>query len=217
MTTAISIIRDAYERLNRLSPGETLSAEDADFGLRRLNLLVDELSASTAYLYLSQLVSAPQTGHITLGVGAWAAIAPGDVVVSATADNIAMSPITMQQFNELYSPTSQGRPAVWAQDGAATVYLWPVPAGQTIKLQTRETISEFADQFTDYALPVGWAAALGASLAVRMAPSLLGRLPPELIRAEKVALENLRHYEPAVVNVDGGISRPRTYYPPRLF
>ena len=216
MTTALSIITDAYERLNRLSPGESLSADDAAFGLRRLNLLVDEVSASNAFLYLSQLVSNPQTGHITLGTGAWAAIASGDLIVSMTADNIAMSPITMQQFNELYQPTATGRPAVWAQDGGPTVYLWPVPTGQTIKIQTRETISSFADQTTDYALPVGWAAALGAALAVRMAPPLLGRLPPELVRAETEAMGNVRHYEPAIVNIDS-LGRPRNYFPPRLF
>lgn len=216
MTTALSIITDAYERLNRLSPGEALSADDAAFGFRRLNLLVDEVSASNAFLYLSQLVSASQAGHITLGAGAWAAIAPGDLIVSATADNIAMSPITMQQFNELYQPTATGRPAVWAQDGGTTIYLWPVPTGQTIKLQTRETISQFADLTTDYALPAGWAAALGAALAVRIAPPLLGRLPPELVRAETEAMGNVRHYGPAIINIDG-IGRPRNYYPPRLF
>lgn len=42
MTRALDIIIDAYERCNRLSPGETLSADDAAFGFRRLGLLVDE-------------------------------------------------------------------------------------------------------------------------------------------------------------------------------
>lgn len=51
MTRALDIIIDAYERCNRLSPGETLSADDAAFGLRRLNLLVDELSAHPLFLF----------------------------------------------------------------------------------------------------------------------------------------------------------------------
>ena len=74
---AIDIITDAYERCNRLSPGETLSADDAAFGLRRLNLLIDELSAQPLFLFKDTLTSAAQTGNITLGVGAWAAIAAG--------------------------------------------------------------------------------------------------------------------------------------------
>ena len=67
---ALAIIIDAYERCNRLSPGETLGADDAAFGFRRLNLLVDEMSASNTFLFKSVLTSAAQAGAITLGAGA---------------------------------------------------------------------------------------------------------------------------------------------------
>ena len=102
MTRAIEIITDAYERCNRLSPGETLSADDAAFGFRRLNLLVDEMSGQNGFLFRSVLTSAAASGVITLGVGAWAAISPSDEVVSATANNLVLSPITMRQYIEDY-------------------------------------------------------------------------------------------------------------------
>jgi hypothetical protein len=216
MTTALAIITDAYERLNRLSPGEVLSADDAAFGLRRLNLLVDELAAQPAFLFRGVLTSAPQSGPITLGVGAWAAINPGDEIVSATANNLALSPITMQQYNELYRPDVTGTPTCWAQDGLGTVYLWPVPTGQTIKLMTRATVAAFADLTSDYTLVDGWVNALGASLAVRLAPTLLGGLPPELVRAESRAMGVVRRYQPAILNVDT-YNRSRQVFPPRLF
>lgn len=213
---ALAIITDAYERCNRLSPGETLNADDAAFGFRRLNLLVDEMAASNAFLFKSLLTSAAQAGAITLGAGAWAAIAPGDEIVSATANNQPLARITMQQYNEIYQPTATGFPTLFAQDGLGTVYLWPVATGQTIKLQTRVGVTAFADQTTDYTMPDGYAAALGAGLAVRIAPSILGVIPPYLLKAEARCMGNISRYEPAIVNV-GSFTGTRGYYPPKLF
>ena len=75
---SLDIIQDAYERLNRLSPGEVLDPDTAAFGLRRLNLMVDELSAIQQFLFQDVILSAPQTGSITLAQGPWAAIASGN-------------------------------------------------------------------------------------------------------------------------------------------
>lgn len=216
MTTALSIITDAYERCNRLSPGETLGDDDAASGFRRLNLLVDELSATNTFLFKSVLTSAAQSGPITLGAGAWAAISPGDEIVSATANNLALSPITMRQYNELYQPLVTGVPTVYAQDGLGTVYLWPVPTVETIKLQTRISVSAFADLATDYTMPDGYKSALGAGLAVRIAPSILGAIPPYLLKAEAKCMGAISKYEPAILSVDT-FTKPRGYFPPRLF
>lgn len=214
--TALSVITSAYKRCNRLSPGETLSADDAASAFDVLAEFVDELSSDAAMCFLSPLTSAAQTGHITLGAGAWAAIAPGSEIVSATADNVPLDPITMQQFNELYQPTSTGAPTVWAQDGLSTVYLWPVPTGQTIKLMTRDTVTQFADQTTSYFVPDGWKAALSAGLAVRIAPNIMGKVPAELERRARAALDAVRRYEPAIVDVHS-FNESRQTYPSRLF
>lgn len=213
---AREIIEDAYERCNRLSPGETLGDDDASRGLRRLNLLVDELSAKRQFLFRQVLTSAAQIGNITLGTGAWASIEPSAEVVSATANNLPLSRITMQQYNELYQPAVGGLPSVWAQDGLSTVYLWPVPNGQTIKLLTREGVTQFADGETEYLAANGWKSALGAALAVRIAPFLLARMPPELLRAEQQCMAAVECYEPAVVDVHS-YSGTCAVYPPRLF
>ena len=216
MTRALDIIIDAYERCNRLSPGETLSADDAAFGLRRLNLLVDELSAQPLFLFKDTLTSVAQTGNITLGAGAWSAIAAGTEIIGAACDSLPMLPITVQQYNEQYRPAVTGSPALYAHDGFAAVFLWPEPAGQVITLQTRSTVSEFADQTTDYTLPDGWANALGAALAVRIAPNILGQLPQSLVRAEEKAFGAVDKYEPAII--DGpSFQSTGSVYPRRLF
>lgn len=214
---AIDIIQDAFERCNRLSPGETLNADDVALGMRRLNLLVDELAGQSIHLYLSTLTSAPQSGPITLGSGSWAAIAPGESIVSATADNLLLARITMQQYNELYTPNTTGTPTVWAQDGLNTVYLWPVPTGQTIKLQTRGGVATFVDETTDYVAPPGVKSALGAALAVRIAPNVLGKVPANLAKDEMRLVGSIGGYEPAIVDVASFTSSARGHYPPRLF
>ena len=213
---ALSIIVDAYERCNRLSPGETLSADDAAFGLRRLNMLVDELSAQPLFLFKDTLTSAAQTGSITLGAGSWASIAPGSEIISAACDNLPLRPITVKQYSEQYRPFVTGTPSVFAPDGFSTVFLWPIPTGQTITLQTRETVSQFADQTTEYTLPDGWSNALGAALAVRIAPNILGQLPSSLVAAESKAMGAVDKYEPAIVDV-GSYQGARAVYPSRLF
>jgi len=216
VTRALDIITDAYERCNRLSPGEVLGADDAAFGLRRLNMLVDELSAMSLSLFRDVLTSAAQTGNITLGAGSWASISPGSQIISAACDNLPLEPITVQQYNEKYRPFTTGRPSVYAHDGFATIYLLPSPTGQTVTLQTRSTVAEFADQTTDYTLPDGWANALGAALAVRIAPNILGQVPQILLNAESKALGAVDKYEPAIIDVPS-YSGARAVYPARLF
>ena len=197
---AIDIVTDAMERLNRLSPGETLNADDAAFGFRRLNLLVDEWSAKAQFLYKSNLTAAAQTGNITLAAGNWATIPVGTEIISVSVDDSTISKLTMAQYSGLYNPASTGAPVCWAYDGLATVYLYPVATGQSVELLTRTTATAFADLTTVYTSPPGWEAALGAALAVRIAPSLLGKLPPELLRAEKAAMMGISNYEPAIVD-----------------
>ena len=188
-----------------------------EFGLRRLNELVDELAGQQMMLYRDVLTSAVQTGSITLGAGSWAAIAPGEEVISATANNLPLAKITMQQYNEIYQPSVSGFPTVFAQDGMSTVYLWPLPNGQTLKLQTRTGVAQFADiNTTDYTLPDGWKAALSASLAVRIAPNIMGQIPQSLRDAEAKCMGVVDKYEPAIVGVDSFIGS-RVYCPPRLF
>jgi len=197
---ALDIITDAFERLNRLSAGETLNADDSAKGFRRLNLLVDEWSAKRQFLYKSVLTSAAQTGNITLAAGSWATIPVGTEILGVTVDEEPISKLTMLQYSGLYDPTQTGSPVAWAQDGLSTVYLYPVASGQTVQLLTAVTATAFADLTTTYTAPPGYENGLGAALAVRLAPSVLGKLPIELVRAEKAACMGIMGWEPAIVD-----------------
>ncbi len=206
---ALEAIQDAYARLNRLSPGETLGADEAAFAFTRLNLLVDEMSANNLFLYRDVLTSAAVTGAITLGAGSWAAITPGSDIVSAAhvsgGGNVPLSPIDARQYNgQIALPATAGEPRLYYYDGLATVTFFPVPTAQTIQLQTRKGVAEFADQNTTaYTVPPGYKSLLGAELAVRLAPSVLGTVPPALMAAAKACRTLVSKYDPAILNVHG--------------
>lgn len=198
--TAQGIIEDAHERCNRLSPGESLGGDDLARGLRRLNLLVDELSAQNLFLFQSVTASAAQSGAIVLGLGDWDTIAPGSQIVGASCNGVPLSPITAQQYGEIAAPGTVGTPSLYAPDGLDTVHLYPVPSGQTVTLQTRQGVTTFTSLDAEYLMPPGYASALGAALAVRIAPAIMGSIPQYLLTAEAQAMRRISRYEPAILD-----------------
>lgn len=200
---ALEVITDAYQWLNRLSPGEALNADDAATGFSRLNTMVDKWSAKRAFLFQHVQTSAAQSGNLTLGVGSWASIAPGTQILAIDANNFPIAPITMAQYQAIYDTTTTGLPAMWTQDGLSNVYFVPVPNGQTVKILTGVGVSQFADQTTQYTVPPGYKAALGIALAVSLAPPILGGVPGDLLRERKDALLAIESYEPAILDCLG--------------
>ena len=184
-----------------LSPGEALSADDSAFGLRRLNLLADELSAQSLFLFRDILTTNAQTGHITLGAGSWTAISPSDRIISVSVAKLPIDGITMTQYAAVYDKTTSGSPTLWAHDGLSTVYFWLVPNGQSIQIQTQKGVASFADLATEYTAANGYANYLGAALAVRIAPTKSAAgVTPNMLRAEKAASSGVKGYKPAIVD-----------------
>lgn len=203
MTTARTIISLALEGMNKLAPGETIDADVAAICLRRLNTIADDWSVGRDMAPQDQIVSGSVTGvSLTLDAGSFAAITVGQEIISMQADGYPMTPITMQQYNDIPTKTQAGRPEVWVSDGLATVFLYPAASANTIGILTRKPFTEFADLDTDYSMPPGYKGAFSASLAVAMAPSLLGGIPPALERAEKKAMHNIgnTNVDPAILS-----------------
>jgi hypothetical protein len=205
MATARNIITLALESMNKLAPGETLDADLAAVCLRHLNAIADDWSAGRDMTPRDVIASGAVTGaSLTLGASPFAAIPVGEEIISAQADGFRMRLITMQQYNDIPLKTESGRPEVYAWDGMATVYLYPAATGNTINLLTRAPFSSFADLDTNYTLPAGYQGAFAASLAVALAPALLGGVPPGLQLAEKKALFNVANanIRPAIISTD---------------
>jgi hypothetical protein len=203
MTTARTIISLALEGMNKLAPGEALDADLAAVCLRRLNAIADDWSAGRDMTPQDVISSGAVTGpSLTLAAVPFAAIGAGEEIIQAQADGYGMTEITMQQYNNIRLKAQAGRPEVWAWDGLATVFLYPASAGNTINLLTRAPFASFVDLDTAYVLPSGYQGAFAASVAVAMAPALLGGVPPSLLAAEKKALFNVANtnVRPAIVS-----------------
>lgn len=209
MTTARSIIVGALTfGLNRLSPGETLNADDGAVCLDALNHIADELNGSKSFLFREVLTtSSPITGaSAALGV-AWPTLAPGDEIAGATLGDEAdhMDALTMAQYAAITDKVSAGSPRYYAHDGLATVYLYPAASGQTVTLRTKAVVGDFADLDTEYSMPKGYKSALSALLAEKMAPTMVGGVSAPVAQAAQKARNQLsqQSVNPAII---GGAS-----------
>lgn len=205
MAKARDIMILALESMNKLSPGEALDADLAAACLRRLNSIADDGSAGRDMLPQDQTVTATVSGaSITLGTGDFAAISPGDEIIAMQADVVPMDPITIQQYNAIPVKTTQGRPQFWCPDGLSTVYLYPVASGNVMSIVTRKPFTQFADLDTDYAMPSGYSGWFAASLAVAMAPALVGKVTADLMAAKRAATFNIAGsaVRPAIIDAN---------------
>lgn len=197
MTTARSIISGALRfHLNRLSPGETLDADLADVCLEALNSIADEMNGDETMLWRQILTAAAVTGTTgTLGT-TWATIAPGTQILGASysdgANDIPIDELTMAQYHAIPVKSTAGQPQYWAHDGQSTIFFYPAPTGQSVTLRTGSPVSDFADLDTDYVMPQGRKSAFQALLAERLAPSVLGDIPPAVSRAARKARLGLK-------------------------
>jgi hypothetical protein len=192
MTKAREIISGALRfGLNKLAPGEQEDADLFNACLEGLNSIADEMNGGKSLLWRQILTTGTVAGVSgTLGT-TWAALQPGDQILSASyssgGQDIPLAEITIAQYQAIPTKTTTGQPDMWAHDGLSTVYFYPAPAGLSVTLRTQAAVADFADLDTDYVMPQGYKSALQAMLAEKMAPSLLGAIPADVARQSRGA------------------------------
>lgn len=210
MTKARDVLQDALTfHLNRLSPGETADADVLAFGLAALNNIADEWNGAKGFLFqetLTNSVAPISTASATLGTN-WIGLSPGDEILGASAVystglDVPLDKITMEEYQGIALKAVSSLPEVFANDGAATVYFYPVPTGQTITLRTRKVIATFSDLDTDYVMPAGYRSALAACVAELLSTTLApGQIAACAQKAKKARQRlSLQNIEPAIVN-----------------
>lgn len=212
MTTAREIITSTLTfHLNGLAPGETLDNDLAALCLSGLNDIADEWSGSSQFLWRESLESAEITGQtLTVGGADYPNISPGQSLLGITYNarfgDVPVRQVTLQQYHEAIAIKSLvgGYPMYWAYDGESTVYLYPQANGQQIKIRVNRAVDEFDDLDSPHVLPQGYKSALAAILAERVAPSVLGGIPPAVAVAARRARRNIG----AQVAAPGIISSP---------
>ena len=208
MATARQVITSALTfRLNRLGVGEVLDADTGAVCLAALNEIGDEWSSGSSMLFQEVFVTGVCNGTTgTLGT-TWPGIATGEEILGATVSYGAgfdkpIDWISLAQYADIGQKSTASIPQFYAVDGASTVYFWPAASGQTITLRVKQSAAVFADLDTSYTMPQGYAFALAACLAERLAPVMLGGITPAIANEARRArmMVMALNTDPAIVD-----------------
>jgi hypothetical protein len=223
MTTALALIESAMSKIGMLSAGETVSAEDAQVCLNRLNTLVDAMEQDGMFSYttLDTVVTLPSnTTTLTIGPSQQinmvrpVKILQGSFCRVGTLD-YRLTPISEQEYNLISQKSSIGAicPSVVFYDGQSPIgnlYFWPTAStGVELHLITPEPSGLAADLTTGYAFPPGYARYIEYALAIEIAPDFNVTPTPMIVGAAANAKRAIRRVNARTPQLD-------VYYPNRL-
>lgn len=181
---ARDICADAYTEIGVLAAGETMSAEDADLALKKLNRLLDNWNAERCAVYaqaFNTYVLTPSLSPHTIGPTAssptWTAtqrpvtIEGANLVFTTPTPDVAI-PINLRdaqwwQAQSVKALTSDVPTDLYYQPDwpLGKLFFWPVPTtAYSVELETRILLAQLGldDTFT---LPPGYQDAVTLSLA----------------------------------------------------
>lgn len=188
MSTWGTLVADAYTEIGALGAGETLSAEDLAWGLKKANRILDNWNAERAAVYadtFTTYVLTPSLDPHTIGpTGTWVvtqrpvSIEDAMLVYTSPTPDLLV-PITIrdtQWWNALSMPamttaliTDLYYDPTWPN---GTLHFWPVcTTALSVRLHTRQYLSAIGTA-TTFTLPPGYQDALTLTLAEELAPSL---------------------------------------------
>lgn len=204
--TANTLIGNAFTVLNVFLPGESVPAADANAGRTHLNLLLDswrQQGCTVPVINRSTFATVANQGGpsnpYTIGTGGnfnttkppaqWAVTGAGLLLNSSSPaveipravltddawQAIPVKELTNPLFTDVYyNPTYT--------NNLGTINLWPVPdnADNSLVLYLAQTLTDFADLTTSYAMPDGYPDALTWNLTRRLAIVYGRPLDPEV-------------------------------------
>jgi hypothetical protein len=192
--TALALIESAMTKLNMLAAGETLSAEDANVGLLRLNALVDALENEGMFAYTTQDTTFTlAAGDVSMTIGPAQEIPmtrPVRILRGSFSrldgTDYPLKAITEPEYNEISqkSAASSTVPVVCYYDGGTPtgiLYFWPSPSTNVeVHLITPESGGQATDLTTVYTFPPGYQRYLEYALALELAPDF-NTVPSQMI------------------------------------
>lgn len=180
MATAQTIIERAMRLIGALDPEETPTATELANGLIALNAMMESWQLDRLMVYASEDVTKALTG----GVGSYT-IGPTGAIVSSRPIRIEsarilaggvetpLQVIQKDQYDAIPVKTTQSTPdTLYYQPSYpnGTVYLSPIPSGDTLKLSVFTQLQSFALVSTSVSLPPGYERAMHYNLAIEIAP-----------------------------------------------
>lgn len=205
--TASDIISNAMIEIGVLAAGETLSAEDAVFGLSKLNRMFDNWNTESTFIYGTLLFQGTLTANKNPHTIGLAASTPDFTVTTARPPKILSANLVLtDQTPPIYRPLKIVDDDWWMNNPmpslatqipfylwpnyswpTASLFLWPVPTkAYDIRLDLWTLFSSVAltDVFT---LPPGYEDAVTLSLAESLAPSYQKSPSPILVQQAALA------------------------------
>ena len=217
--TVLMMIERAYSLLGYKAAGETLSAEDADYGLQALNAMLDGWNTqSMSIISVGEVIASVSGISATVGPGmdfdtprpvrvedgSFSRINGIDYPVKwidrATYANITLK--TVRSHYPQYAYYDANMPT-------ATVFFHPVPSsGVEFHLAVQTQLTEFNDVNAPVTLAPGYRKAIEYSLAEELAPGIK-ELPMTVIRTAANARRVMRRTNVDVPLMSTGIHNAR--------
>lgn len=202
--TALQLIEAALGKIGKHSVGETVSAEDADVCLDRLNTLIDSLEGDNMFAYATQdtVVTLPANTE-SLTIGALQSIdmtrparVLGGSFTRVDGTDYPLRAVSEAQYNSISekSDGSATAPQVCFYDGnvpTGLLYFWPTTSASVeVHLITPESSGEAVDLTTAYAMAQGYRRYIEHALAIEIAPDF-GMTPPAWLVQATASLKRI--------------------------
>lgn len=210
--TALDIITAAMRELGTLSASEQPAAADAEWGLQKLQRLIDRYNARLPMVYnvnFTIFTMPAQSNPFTIGPGATFDVNQRPVSIPSIGLILAGTPgveIPMNSRDDMwwannrikdltstfptdyyYSPSWDIQPdgSQWGQ-----IFFWPEPTSSfQIDIQMRQVLGEFMAVTDSFSMPPGYWDLIVYELAISLAPSF-GLQPNQmLVAGQKAALK----------------------------
>ena len=214
MTTASIIVSDALAEIGAIGAGETPSAEDAAFCLRKLNQILQRWSNSRLAVPTLTEVSVPLTGLQSYTIGPTGAIVSPRPIRAVSATAVEPSgieyPVSLYARRDWdaigFKDVDGGPPSVaWYQPTLVNgvVYVYPKATGYTLKLDCLCLLASFATLSAEVALPEGYDTALTLTLADDIASAFGAQTKPDTRRRCAAAMTAIKsaNLEPLYLDV----------------
>lgn len=226
--TALDVITNALLELGIYTQGETISSDDADFGLSKLEDLLDEWNARQAYVFNQVFglftLTANHSPYL-IGPG----LSSPDFAVAQRPVTIISASVVLQGQNPTTDiPINIRDDAWWAQNQVkqltstiptdlyyspdwpnGSIYLWPInTAVNQLRIQYWGLLTQVAALTDALSFPPGYKKAITLSLAEDMAAAFGAQVAPSLAQKAmkaRTAVQGNNDGSPRIQSVDFGM------------
>jgi hypothetical protein len=210
MSTALDIITDALNDLGAVDPSESLTADEAAHGLRRLNAMLGSWSNENLACYTTlqeNFALSSGVASYTIGSGAtFNTTRPLNILggfIRNSSIDYPLQIISREEYDRITSKTTQGLPEYLFYSPSVAngvIYLHAIPdAAYVLYIDSTKQLQNFALLTTAVVLPEGYTRALIANLALELAPAYNRKVPEAVLaiaRESKAAIKRLNSRTP---------------------